>query len=65
MRRAAASRSAAGTTPPVGFCGELRMTSAVLGPRSSPSSAGSNEKPADSCRGNGTGVAPAQRIADS
>ena len=38
MRSAAARSASAPTTPPVGFCGELRMTSFVRGPRRAPSS---------------------------
>ena len=62
---AASTRSSAGTTPPVGFCGELRMTSFVRGDSRSARSATAKEKSRSSSSGSGTGVAPIQRMADS
>jgi hypothetical protein len=54
-----------GITPPVGFCGELRMTSLVSGEIFASRSAGSKLKPRDSRRYSGTGTAPMARICDS
>ena len=62
---AAATRSSRPATPPVGFCGELRMTSFVRGLSRASSSAGSKTKSRSSCSGSGTGFAPTQLIADS
>jgi hypothetical protein len=62
---AAAARSAAGDSPPVGLCGELRMTRRVRSLRRGPSSSVAKLNPSSSRSGSGTGVAPAQRIADS
>ena len=62
---AARATSCAGSIPPVGLCGELRITSLVRSLSSASSAAGSNAKSRSSSSGSGTGRAPNQRIADS
>ena len=51
--------------PPVGFAGEFRITSFVRDVSRASRSAAVNANPVSSLNGNGTGVAPAQRITDS
>ena len=51
--------------PPVGFAGELRITSFVFGERRSARSSTLNAKSRSSVIGSGTGVAPAHLITDS
>ncbi len=59
------SRSFLVRIPPVGFCGELRMTSFVFFVIFDSSSAGSKAKLRASRRCSGTGTAPFATICDS
>jgi aspartate/methionine/tyrosine aminotransferase len=59
------SRSARVRMPPVGLCGELRISSRVRGVSFASSSAGSNAKLRVSRRCSGTGTAPCALIWDS
>ncbi len=59
MAAAARSMSLRASTPPVGFCGELRMMSFVLGVISRAISSTSIAKSRSSRNGIGTGVPPA------
>ncbi len=60
-----ASRSFFARIPPVGFCGELRITSFVFFVILASSSAGSNAKSRASRKCSGTGTAPFATICDS
>ena len=60
-----ASICARGMIPPVGLCGEFRISRRVFGVMRSASSCGSKLKPRDSRRCSGTGTAPFARICES